>query len=109
MNTDSIVMLCILVPLAAFFTGLGIYAWKREKPMWFWSGSTVSEDEIEDVPSYNRANGIMWICYSLVFWGTAVLGIFNVKALGIVLGVGTIAGIVVLIFVYKAIYNKYRR
>ena len=109
MNTENIVMLCILVPLAAFFTGLGIYAWKREKPMWFWSGSQVSEDEIEDVPAYNRANGIMWICYSLVFWCAAVIGIFNVKAVGVVLGVGTIAGIVALIFVYKAIYNKYRR
>ena len=109
MNTDSIVMLCILVPLAAFFTGLGIFAWTRKKPMWFWSGSTVKEDEIEDVPAYNRANGIMWICYSLIFWGAAVLGIFNVRIVGVILGVGTLGGIVALIFIYKAIYNKYRR
>ena len=109
MNKDSIVMLCILVPLAAFFTGVGIFAWTRKKPMWFWSGSTVKESEITDVPAYNRANGIMWICFSLIYWVAAVLGIFNVKIVGVILGVGTIAGIVALIFVYKAIYNKYRR
>ena len=109
MNTDSIVMLVILVPLAAFFTGIGIYAIRRKKPMWFFSGSTVSEDEITDVPAYNRANGIMWICFSLIYWVAAVLGIFNVKVVGVVIGVGTIVGIVALIFVYKAIYNKYRR
>ena len=109
MNKDSIVMLCILVPLAAFFTGIGIFAWTRKKPMWFWSGSTVKESEITDVPAYNRANGIMWICFSLIYWVAAVLGIFNVKVVGVVIGAGTIVGIVALIFVYKAIYNKYRR
>ena len=109
MNKDSIVMLCILVPLAAFFTGIGIFAWTRKKPMWFWSGSTVKDSEITDVPAYNRANGIMWICFSLIYWVAAVLGIFNVKVVGVVIGVGTIVGIVALIFVYKAIYNKYRR
>ena len=109
MNKDSIVMLCILVPLAAFFTGVGIFAWTRKKPMWFWSGSTVSENEIKDVPAYNRANGIMWICFSLIYWFAAVLGIFKVRAAGVVIGVGTLAGIVLLIVAYKAIYNKYRR
>ena len=109
MNKDSIVMLCILVPLAAFFTGIGIFAWKRKKPMWFWSGSTVHEKEITDVPAYNRANGIMWICFSLIYWGAAVLGIFQVEAVGVVIGVGTLVGIVALVVAYKAIYNKYRR
>ena len=109
MNTDSIVMLCILVPLAAFFTGIGIFAWTRKKPMWFWSGSTVKESEITDVPAYNRANGIMWICFSLIYWVAAVLGIFRVEAAGVVIGVGTLVGIVLLIVAYKKIYNKYRR
>lgn len=109
MNTDSIVMLCILVPLAIFFTGIGIYAWKRKKPMWFWSGSTVNENEISDVPAYNRANGIMWICYSLIFWIAAVLGIFRVESAGVLVGVGTVVGAVVLIVVYKKVYSKYRR
>ena len=109
MNTDSIVMFCILVPLAVFFTGIGIFAWTRKKPMWFWSGSSVSENEISDVPAYNRANGIMWICYSLIFWTAAVLGIFKAEAAGILTGLGAVVGAVVLIVVYKQIYKKYRR
>ncbi len=109
MSKDSIVMLCILVPLAAFFTGIGIFAWTCKKPMWFWSGSTVKENEITDVPAYNRANGMMWICFSLIYWTAAVLGIFNARAAGPVIGVGTLVGIVGLIVAYKAIFKKYRR
>jgi len=105
---ERIVWLCILIPLAAFFTGLGIYAWKRKKPMWFWSGSTVSEREIADVPAYNRANGIMWLCYSAVFWISAALGIFRTELAGVVLAVGCIGGIPLLIIAYKNIYRKYK-
>ena len=57
-----------MIPCSLSFTALGIYAMRRKKPMWFWSGSTVHEYEIRDIPAYNRANGIMWLCYSSVFW-----------------------------------------
>ena len=55
---EKIVWLVIMIPVSALLTGIGIYAWKRKKPMWFWSGSTVRESEITDIPAYNRANGI---------------------------------------------------
>ena len=106
---NSIVWLIIMVPCSALFTGIGIYAWKRKKPMWFWSGSTVDEKEISDIPAYNRANGIMWICFSLIYWTAAVLGIFSARAAGPVIAVGTLVGIVGLIVAYKAIFQKYRR
>ena len=76
--------------------------------MWFWSGSTVDEAEIADIPAYNRANGIMWICYSAVFWVCTVLGIFQMDVAGIALTVGCLAGIHVLIIAYGRIYEKYR-
>ena len=63
-----IIWLVIMVPVSALLTGLGIFAWKRQKPMWFWSGQTVEEDEIADVKAYNRANGMMWIMFSLLMW-----------------------------------------
>ena len=100
--------LMILIPLALLFTGLGIYAWKRKKPMWFWSGSTVREREIRDIPAYNRANGIMWLCFSAVFWAAAIMGLFEVETAGAVLVIGTILGIPGLIISYKKIYNKYK-
>ena len=58
-----IIWLVIMVPVSALLTGLGIFAWNRQNPMWFWSGQTVEEDEIADVKAYNRANGIQ-ICWS---------------------------------------------
>ena len=98
----------ILIPVAALFTGIGIYAWKREKPMWFWSGSTVSEEEISDVPAYNRANGIMWLVFAALFWTSTVLGFLNMKASGICLIAGCVIGIPALPIVYGRIYNKYK-
>lgn len=100
--------LIITIPLSALFTGLGIYAWKREKPMWFWSGSTVRERDISDVRAYNRANGVMWLCFSGVFWISAFLGIFRTKTAGAVLAIGCLAGIPALIIAYGKIYRKYK-
>lgn len=105
---ERLIWLVILIPLSIFFSGLGIYAWKRKKPMWFWSGSTVDEREITDVPAYNRANGIMWLCYSAVFWIAAILGIFRQEIAGAFLGIGCVLGIPALIIAYRKIYGKYK-
>lgn len=98
----------ILIPVAALITGIGVYAWKREKPMWFWSGTTVSEEEITDVRAYNRANGIMWIVFSAVFWTSALLGLLRVRTAAAVMLVGCAAGIPALVVVYGKIYNRYK-
>jgi len=104
---ERVIWLIIMIPNSILFTALGIYAWRRKKPMWFWSGSTVSEKEILDILAYNRANGIMWIVYSLVFWVGAILGVFQMDIAGIVVAVGCLGGIPVLVLVYTKIYNKY--
>ena len=106
---ETIIWLVITIPCSLLFTGLGIYAWRREKPMWFWSGSTVGTDEITDVRAYNRENGIMWICYSFVFWISTVMGLWNISAAGIVLAAGCLGGIPLLVIAYSRIYRKYRR
>ena len=74
-------VMTLLVALS--FTALGIFAWKRKKPMWFWSGSEVRKEQIADVPAYNRANGIMWLVFSTVFWISTVLGFLNMRTGGI--------------------------
>ena len=106
---ERIVWLILMLPISVFFTGIGIYARRREKPMWFWSGSEVSEREITDIPAYNRANGNMWIAYSLVFWFSFLFGMFQMEAAGVILAVGCLGGIPVLIIAYNRIYNKYKR
>ena len=106
---EIIIWLMITIPCSLLFTGMGIYAWRRKKPMWFWSGSSVREDEISDIPAYNRANGIMWIVYSLVFWLSAFMGLKDISAAGIVLAVGCLGGIPLLAISYNRIYRKYKR
>ena len=108
-SMERILWLIIMIPIGALFTGLGIYAWKRKKPMWFYSGSTVKERDISDIPAYNRANGIMWICFSAVFWISAIMGLFQVAFAGIFTAVGIFAGIPILAFIYSRIYAKYKR
>jgi len=90
------------------FTGIGVYAWKRKKPMWFWSGSTVSENEISDVRAYNRANGIMWLCLGAFLCLCTVLGAMHSKAGGFLLIGGMIAALPLLPMTFTWIYNKYK-
>ena len=105
----NIVWLIIMIPVSALFTGIGIFAWTRRKAMWFWSGSTVKDYEISDIPAYNRANGIMWLVFSAVLWLSAILGAFSVKAGSILLIAGCIIAVPLLPVVYSGIYKKYRK
>ncbi len=97
-----------MVPCSALFTGIGVYALRRKQPMWFWSGTTVKASEISDIPAYNRANGIMWIAFSAIFWASAVLGLFRMGAAGILVAAGCLLGLPALVLVYQRILAKYR-
>ena len=105
---DRIVMLIILTPLSILFTAIGIYAWRRKKPMWFWAGTEVQETEIRNIPAYNRANGIMWIVFSFVFWTTTIVGIWNETIAEYIIGGGCLLGIPALIISWRLIYRKYK-
>ena len=70
---EAVVNLIVNLILGLTFTGIGIYAARRKEPMWFWSGSTVPAWEIRDIPAYNRANGVMWCLYSLLFYLAGLL------------------------------------
>ena len=105
---ENLVFLIIMIPCAAAFTGLGVFAMRRKKPMWCWSGSEVKPYEIRDIPAYNRANGWMWILYSLGFWAAAALSLLNVPAAGVLVAVWCLGGIPVLVLGYNRIYQKYK-
>ena len=100
--------LLIMAPCSAVFTAIGVYAWHRKKPMWFWSGSTVEESEIADIPAYNRANGWMWIIFSLPLWLSALLGLWNDVAALILLTGSVVIGLPLLVAAYRRIYEKYK-
>ena len=109
-DMDNLIWLSIMIPTSLLFTCIGIYAWMRKKPMWFWAGDTVSEDEITNVRAYNRANGIMWLCYSLSLWMATIIGGCHNIILGtnILLADSTV-GLVLMMITYTFIRKKYKK
>lgn len=105
---ERYLFILIMVPCAALFTGIGIYAMRRKKPMHFYAGSEVKPWQIRDIPAYNRANGWMWILFSLGFWAAALLSLFNVSAAGMLVALTCLVGIPILVVVYRRIYKKYK-
>ena len=50
-SVEKLIWFIIMLPCSALFSGIGIFAWKSRKPMWFWSGSEVKEKEINGIPA----------------------------------------------------------
>ena len=72
--------------------------------MWFWAGDTVSEDEITDVRAYNRANGIMWLCFSLLLWiGTIIGACYSIILGANIILVDATVGLVLMMIAYTFI------
>ena len=62
---------------ATIFLGIGLWARKAQKPVNFWSGTTVPAEKVMDVKSYNCANAVLWEVYSIPFWVAGVFGVFG--------------------------------
>ena len=109
MGFENIIFAVVCVGCAFIFGLIARWAFKRRDPMHFVAGSTVKPEEITDIPAYNRANGLMWIIYAGCMIVTSLLGLFNTKAAAVLLGVICTVGTVVLIVVYRRIYNRYKK
>lgn len=109
MDTGIWVWLLSVGGCAAAFTGIGIYAYRREEPMWFWSGTTVKREELTDVEAYNHANGIMWIIYAIPMWVSTVLFLWYPETATILLVLSCTLGLGGLMYAYHKIYQKYKR
>ena len=96
-------LLIITLAAAVLFTAIGVFAWRREKPMWFWIGPDIDPASLTDVP----ANGKMWLVYSLIFWLSAPVCLVNDVVGGLLMVILALAGLPVLAAVYKKIYGKY--
>ena len=102
-------LLILIIDLAAalLFTAIGVYAWRREKPMWFWADSAPDPATLTDIPAYNRANGKMWLAYSLIFWLSAPVCLINEVVGGLLMAILALAALPFLATAYKKIYRKY--
>ena len=73
---------------AILFYGIGVYAQKLEKPMWFWSGTEVDATKITDVAA-------------------GVAQIWSAIAYAIILVLSCTVGLAILIRTYQQISKKY--
>ena len=105
----DIIWYITLFGCAALFVGIGIYAKKLKKPMWFWSGTTVDPDSITDVKAYNRENARMWMLYSLWYWVSGLAWVWSHWIAVTLLMLGCTIGIAWLLAVYHKIEKKYKK
>ena len=93
---------------AVLFYGIGVFAEKYEKPMWFWSGKEIKPNEIVDIPAYNKANGRMWKGYSLWYAAAGIAEIWNEIAALVIMVASFAIGFPILVYLYKKIFDKYK-
>lgn len=105
----DIIWYVTILGCAILFTGIGLYARKLEKPMWFWAGSEVNPAQITDVKAYNKENCSMWIGYSLWYWASGVVWIWSETVALILLIMSCSVGIVFLISTFRKIEKKYKK
>ena len=107
MVMDNLMYLIVMWIAAILFIIIGIYAMNRKKPMWLWSGSPISESDINDVKAYNRAIGKMWCVFSItMFVGGIVEFILPISSILILLLTCTV-GIGFVVWYYHKIEEKY--
>ncbi len=89
--------------------GIGIWAWRSEKAVSFFTGTKAPE--VTDVRKYNRSVAVLWFGYAALFelLGLPLLFLKQNSAgfLGSVLGVPVIS--IALMIVYHRILRKYEK
>ena len=90
------------------FIGIGITALKMKTPIHFWSGTKVKKEEVTDVKAYNKANGIMWLTYGLMYILSGLAGIYGTATGAVLLVITNFPGLLIIVIVYAQIEKKYR-
>lgn len=106
--TGKIIMWVVTFGCALLFFGIGVYARRLDKPMWFWTGTEVDPSTISDIKKYNKENAIMWQTYSLWYFASGIAEIWSSIVALVFLLLGCSIGLVILVAWYSRIYKKYR-
>ncbi len=66
MTGFHIICFFIYMYVAMLMISIGISQWRSKKPTAFYSGEKpFREDELSDIPMWNKKHGIMWIVYGI--------------------------------------------
>lgn len=106
---QNVKYLAVMWAAAAALVGLGVYACRRKRPMWFWTGEKISPSEIRDVAAYNRANGRMWCLCSVPYWIVGLIELWYPSASIIFFALTCVAGIAWVVWYHNRIEEKYRK
>lgn len=90
------------------FTINGLYSLKRSTPSGFWSWQVIKSSDIKNIISFNRNIALMWFAYSSLYYLTAVLYLLYPSEAKLLLIILSTAGVVILYYVYKLIYTKFK-
>ena len=105
---EWVVQLFVCILLNVTFGGIAVFAFLSKNPINFWAGQIIKPEQVNNVKSYNRANGIMWSLFDLPIFAAAVLTPISSEVSAWVLAVGVLAGLPAVIIVYtKVIKRKY--
>ena len=104
---ETFIWLAVTLPLPLILLGIALFAWFRRTPMWFFAG--IQGPEVSNVRGFNRANAVLWACFSLPFFAAAFVGLaYRLAAAAIILG-GCLVGIPLIVFAYHKICAKYTK
>lgn len=105
----TVIWLAVTFGCGLLFFFIGVYAGRREQPMWFWAGTEVDGSKLTDVKAYNRENARMWMLYSLWYWIAGIAWLWSSAVALIALILGCTLGIAVLVGTFLRIEKKYTR
>lgn len=105
--TEGIIAFIIWIMVSLVFVIIGIYDLRADEVVGFWSNGKRPEVMPENRKAYNRAVGILWIAFALVFMllGLPLLAGDNSPLIVITL-LGSLADIVALMAVYVLVIEK---
>lgn len=104
---EGIIAFVIWIMVSLVFVVIGIYGLRAKEVVGFWSNGKKPRVEEENVKAYNRAVGILWIVFAVIFMllGLPLLAGDNSPLIVITL-LGTLAEIVALMAVYVLVIEK---
>ena len=105
--TEGIIAFVIWILVSFVFVGIGIYDLRVNEVVGFWSNVKKPVVNDENLKAYNRAVGILWIAFAVIFMllGLPLLAGDNSPLIVITL-LGSLAEIVALMAVYVLVIEK---
>ena len=97
---------------AAIFSLLAYSCFISRRPVSFWSGETISKDQVTSVKKYNFANGVLWSGYSAFYWLACLCGFISTTVSMVItilaLTVGIIGLLIGNIIIRRRFLHEYR-